>query len=169
VIRATIGISAPFSALELVRAADVAGAKVDVWVYKFQAPGFLDIPRYFVRLLDRLGLDAKLHVVRDLAAWLDSVYRPDQNGIEMFMIAWYTDYPEPGGFIPPQFACGAPANNGGFCDPAFDDATAEAGSLLSPTRPRRTPHGPSSTVGSSRRRSGCRSGTRSRRTRSQQG
>jgi len=82
-----------------------------------------------VRLLDRLGLDAKLHVVRTEAVWLDSVYRPDQNGIEMFMIAWYTDYPEPGGFIPGLFACGAPANNGGFCDPAFDDAMAEAGRL----------------------------------------
>jgi len=116
-------------ALELIRAADVAGAKVDVWVYKFQAPGFFEIARYFVRLLDRLGLDAKLHVVRDEQVWLDSVYRPDQNGIEMFMIAWYTDYPEPGGFIPPLFACDAPANNGGFCHPAFDDATAEAGRL----------------------------------------
>jgi YVTN family beta-propeller protein len=115
-------------ALELVRAADAAGAKVDVWAFDF-VPGFVDTARYFVRLLDRLGLDAKLHVVRNVTVWLDSVYRPDQNGIEMFMIAWYTDYPEPGGFIPGLFACGAPANNGGFCHPAFDDAMAEAGRL----------------------------------------
>jgi peptide/nickel transport system substrate-binding protein len=115
-------------ARELVRAADVAGAKVDVWGFDF-VPGFVDIARYFVRLLDRLGLDAKLHVVRDLGVWLNSVYHPDQNEIEMFMIVWYADYPEPGGFIPLLFACGAPANNGGFCHPAFDDAMAEAGRL----------------------------------------
>jgi ABC-type oligopeptide transport system substrate-binding subunit len=115
-------------ARELVRAADVAGAKVDVWAFEF-VPGFVDVGRYFVRLLDGLGLDAKLHVVRDEKVWLNSVYRPDQNGIEMFMIAWYADYPEPGGFIGLLFACGAPANNGGFCHPAFDDAMAEAGRL----------------------------------------
>ena len=45
------------------------------------------------------------------------------------MTAWAADYPEPGGFIRPLFACGGSANNGGFCDPAFDDAMADAGRL----------------------------------------
>jgi peptide/nickel transport system substrate-binding protein len=115
-------------ALELVRAADVAGAKVDVWAFDF-VPGFVDTARYFVRLLDRLGLDAKLHVPPDDKVFTRSIYRPDQNGIEMFMIAWYADYPEPGGFIGALFACDSPWNNGGYCDPAFDDAMAEAGRL----------------------------------------
>jgi YVTN family beta-propeller protein len=113
-------------ALELVRAADATGAKVDVWAFDYVL-GFVDVARYFVGLLDGLGLDAKLHVARDEKAWLNSIYRPDQNGVELFMVAWYADYPEPGGFIRPLFACGAAANNGGFCDPAFDDAMVEAG------------------------------------------
>jgi YVTN family beta-propeller protein len=115
-------------ARELVRAADVAGAKVDIWAFDF-VPVFVDIARYFVRLLDGLGLDAKLHVPPDDKVYTRSIYRPDQNGIEMFMTAWFTDYPEPGGFIGLLFACEAASNNGGFCDPAFDDAMAEAGRL----------------------------------------
>ena len=115
-------------ARELLRAANAVGAHVDVWAFDF-VPGFVDIARYFVRLLDGLGMDAKLHVVPNLNVWFNSVYPPDPSGIELFMIAWYADYPEPSGFIRLMFACDAGANNGGFCDPAFDDAMAEASRL----------------------------------------
>jgi YVTN family beta-propeller protein len=114
-------------ARQLVRAADVAGAHVDVWAFEF-VPGIVDIARYVVRVLDALGLDAKLRVAHG-GVYFNKIYHPDPNGIEMSMQAWGADYPEPGGFIGVQFACGAPTNNGGFCNPAFDHAMTEAGRL----------------------------------------
>jgi peptide/nickel transport system substrate-binding protein len=122
-------------ARDLIRSARVDGAKVDIWAVNAPfLPGSREIAVYFVDLLDRLGFRASLHLVKDLGAYFADIYQLEENSIEMYMSAWFADYPEPGGFIDVQFRCAAASNNEGFCERSFDNAIAEAHRLESTDR-----------------------------------
>jgi len=122
-------------ARDLISAAHARGAEVDVWNANVPfLPGSSEIGGYFVGLLDRLGFRASLHQVNDLGTYFGDIYQLETNGTEMYMSAWFADYPEPGGFIDVQFRCGAASNNEGFCDRSFDDAIVEAHRLESTDR-----------------------------------
>lgn len=114
-------------ARELVAAAGVRGAGVEIW--QTDIP-FLDdpyaVPRYVAGVLNDLGFRARVHVVPDIGEYFGLISDVDGNGIQMYMSAWLADYPGAGGFIDVQFRCRGLGNTSGLCSSKFDVMIDEA-------------------------------------------
>jgi peptide/nickel transport system substrate-binding protein len=83
--------------------------------------------RFMVSLLNSIGLRAHLELVPpgpDFSGYFRRVFDPRtraQFGFE----EWLSDYPSPGGFLPPLFSCGS-NNASEFCNPEIDRRFAAA-------------------------------------------
>jgi YVTN family beta-propeller protein len=86
---------------------------------------------YFVRLLTKLGYQARLRLLGD-DAFFAQIYNPTKTQIGIGP-AWGSDFPAPSTFFIPLLSCGAfylsptsTTNAPGFCDPRLDDLVKEA-------------------------------------------
>jgi len=43
------------------------------------------------------------------------------HDFDMFWLMWFADYPHPQTYLEPLWGCQQPLNNGGYCNPAFDE------------------------------------------------
>jgi ABC-type transport system substrate-binding protein len=50
------------------------------------------------------------------------------HDFDMFWLLWFSDFPHPQSYLEPLWACQAPYNNAGFCNPAFDELLDQAAS-----------------------------------------
>ncbi|MEO8476527.1 MAG: ABC transporter substrate-binding protein [Actinomycetota bacterium] len=104
------------------------GAKVTVWASDALAPSsFIVNPagamRYVVRVLNDLGLRARLKIVHDFSTYAGAIYAGEPQA---YLFGWISDYPRAGDFIPSQFRCGVAANASGLCDESLDSAMEKA-------------------------------------------
>jgi peptide/nickel transport system substrate-binding protein len=95
-----------------------------VWASEDTGAVSVPVGRYFTHLLGQLGYDADLRIV-DGPTWGAAVYGSPRRA-QITFASWTTDYPAASGFIVPAFACDAPSNVDGFCDPAIDRRMDEA-------------------------------------------
>jgi ABC-type transport system substrate-binding protein/class 3 adenylate cyclase len=93
---------------------------VTVWATTDATPGTVELMRYVTKVLDDLGLDAKLDVLDDPDAYFKEVYSPADAGTpehpNVFWSGWIADYPGAADFLGNQFGCGSGGNPMGFCD-----------------------------------------------------
>jgi peptide/nickel transport system substrate-binding protein len=110
----------------LVDASGTAGARVTVWASPDAGGGFgVPVGSYFVDLLDQLGYDAKLKVVRG-DRYFSTLFDPSQT-VQMAYWVWASDYLAESGFLP-ALTC---ANTGSFrvCDPTIHRRIEQATSM----------------------------------------
>jgi YVTN family beta-propeller protein len=113
-------------AQHLVDASGTAGARVTVWASPDAGGGFgVPVGSYFVDLLDQLGYDAKLKVVRGVR-YFSTLFDPSQT-VQMAYWVWASDYLAESGFLP-ALTC---ANTGSFrvCDPTIHRRIEQATSM----------------------------------------
>jgi peptide/nickel transport system substrate-binding protein len=104
----------------LAEAADTAGTSVTVWTSPILANGAGQaVAQHVTEVLDQLGFEARLHVERDFGVFVDAALAGEQD-LQIYLAAWFSDYPKESGFIPVQFECQGAANLIGFCDPELD-------------------------------------------------
>jgi len=107
-------------ARRLVRASDIAGRSVTVWLPSYTEFGPA-AARYVVAVLDSLGYKARFRLTASTTP----------SNAQISFAGWYADYPTPGGFVAPTLTCAAVngVNVARFCDPAVDHQIARAQSL----------------------------------------
>jgi YVTN family beta-propeller protein len=113
-------------AKQLVDRSGTVGASVTLWATPEALGGFtVPVGRYFVKLLDHLGYDAKLKVVpRD--RYFSAIDDPAQR-VQMGLYAWGSDYLAESGFISP-LTC-IPTGSLRFCDPTIQRRIEQAASM----------------------------------------
>jgi len=117
------GPAAVAGARRLVRSSGRSGAKVTVWE---PSPGVKQ-GRFMVRLLNSIGLQARLKVV-SLAPGIGNYFNrinDPRTRAQIGYFNWIADYPSDTGFLPPILSCASP-NPSEFCDPAIDRLFARA-------------------------------------------
>jgi len=117
------GPAAVDAARRLVRRAGQSGATVTVWVPTQGGPQ----GRFVVSVLNSIGLRAHLKLVPpgpDFSAYFSRILDP-RTRAQIGGLEWLSDYPSPGGFLPPLFSCTS-GNASEFCDPAIDRRFAAA-------------------------------------------
>jgi YVTN family beta-propeller protein len=107
----------------LIEDANAVGAKVTVWSSHGDLAGAVDVMRYVAGVMKDIGLHASLKVVKRFDDYGPAVYGGEAQS---YLFGWLAGYPGAGDFIPPQFACGAPANASGLCDENVDAAIERA-------------------------------------------
>jgi peptide/nickel transport system substrate-binding protein len=111
---------------DLIEEAGAVGVAVEVSGWTGLPAPTRRLVRYFVALLDALGLRATADLTPDQP---DYFARLDQGETQMALLGWFVDYPAPGGVLPPQFACTGSGNLSFFCDPEIDDAMHRASAM----------------------------------------
>ena len=103
------------AARRIIARSGASGKRVAVWV---PAPA-AQIGRYFVTVLDEIGLRGSLKTVAPNQYF--AVLGRDSR-VQIGFVSWVSDYPTPRGFFEPLFACANPAgaNFERFCDPAVE-------------------------------------------------
>jgi peptide/nickel transport system substrate-binding protein len=102
-------------ALGLMKEAHSPHTPVGVWITPEFGPEFVAQGRYFVGLLDALGLRASLHVVPKAVDFVGQVYSAPSD-VQFAFAGWIADYAAASNFIANQFTCrsilrGAPGGN----------------------------------------------------------
>jgi YVTN family beta-propeller protein len=119
----------PARAKALIEDADAIGEKVTFWVNDdpqvgpIPPPERVEIARYFVEVLNVLGLRAKLKIVHHIDEYANAIYAGEA---QTYLFGWSPDYPRAGNFIEPQFRCAASANASGLCSKSLDAQIDEA-------------------------------------------
>jgi peptide/nickel transport system substrate-binding protein len=109
----------------LIEDAGAMGEKVTVWLADDPRtpPGFAEISRYIVEVLNDLGLRADLKIVGTDDKWFDAVEAGDAQA---HAGGWIADYPTASNFINPRDLCFGWGNYSGFCSESlnaiFEDA-----------------------------------------------
>jgi YVTN family beta-propeller protein len=98
-------------ARKLVVGSGARGAKVTVSTTPI--PGWVELGRYGVSVLRRIGLRASLRRVANPERYFGLLYGP---GAQMSVLGWVADFASLSQFIQPNFSCGAESNTSHFCD-----------------------------------------------------
>jgi len=117
------GPAAVAAARRVVRSAGLSRARVTVWM---PSAGVAQ-GRFMVRLLNSIGLRARLKVVditKGIGAYFDAIGNPSTRP-QIGYTGWIADYPSVTGFMPPILSC-ASHNVSRFCDHAVDRLFAKA-------------------------------------------
>ena len=129
----------------LIEEAGAVGQEIAVSAAEVQL-GAVEVMRYVVEVLDDLGLQPDLGLVRDIDAYFDGInpVSPDGSGTpagspkhpHVFISGWLSDYLGAGNFIEPQFACGPEgfANYSGWCSDDLESQMNEALALTTTDR-----------------------------------
>jgi peptide/nickel transport system substrate-binding protein len=113
------------TARELVDRSGTAGTEVTVWAAPTIGGYGVPIGGLFVDLLDRLGYQANLKVVKEARYW-GAIEDPSQ-GVQIAYSAWSHDFPAESGFIP-GLTCGA-TGSPRYCDPTIERRMEQATNL----------------------------------------
>lgn len=117
------------TARKLIAQAGARGAPVTVWTsadYYAILP-LVPLGRYFVTLLNSIGLRATLKVVSG-AVYGPAHFDPARR-VQMAFDAWSADYPAEPGFINSVLTCSSTLNVAQFCDPALERAMTDASNV----------------------------------------
>ena len=108
----------------LIEDAGAMGEKVTVWVADDPPPGWVEVSRYIVEVMNELGLRADLKIVDTVDKWLEAVYSGEAQA---HLGGWGANYPTASDFINPKDLCyHGWGNYSGFCSESlnamFEDA-----------------------------------------------
>ena len=109
----------------LIEDARAMGEKVTVWLADDPRtpPGFAEISRYIVEVLNELGMRADLKIVGTDDKWFDAVEAGDAQAHPG---GWIADYPTASNFINPKGLCLGWGNYSGFCSESLNAMAEEA-------------------------------------------
>jgi YVTN family beta-propeller protein len=113
------GSAALPAARRLVRSAHQSGRRVTVWMPSIGVTQ----GRFMARLLDSIGLQARVRTVKDFGAYFERVTNPGTHA-QIGYGNWIADYPSVAGFLPPILSCAG--NPSQFCNTAIDRLFAKA-------------------------------------------
>jgi YVTN family beta-propeller protein len=108
----------------LIEDAGAVGEKVTVWVADL-FPGSVETMRHVTEVLNDIGLQANLRILRDVEDYFASILPPtgspgSPGHPQAYLNGWIQDYPGASNFIQPLFSCGSPANGLGLCRESLD-------------------------------------------------
>jgi len=110
----------------LISHAGAIGQKVELVVWTGLPAPVDEVARYFVSLLNDLGLSATVLKLSDPNVFFPLI---TEGRHQLALLGWSPDYPAAAGVLPAEFACGAPGNQFFFCDPHIDEAMVRASAL----------------------------------------
>jgi peptide/nickel transport system substrate-binding protein len=112
------------AARRLIAESGTAGARITVWVDGTKP----ELGRYWTALLDRLGYQASLRVMRNVLKYYDTIGDPNK-ATQTGWYGWVADYPTPTSFIDPVYTCPRPGGDlypPRLCDRRLDRQVREA-------------------------------------------
>jgi YVTN family beta-propeller protein len=120
------------AASELVASSDTVGVPVTVWAWTdLGGPGIGErIARITAEALQGLGYKTNVRTMDNANRYFARINDP-QNGIQVSLNGWVSDYPAESSFLSALLSCGSPYNGSGFCDEGIENRMREAAALQS--------------------------------------